>query len=80
MSEGASLYDSVSEDGSFLGDSGAGSYTVGVMIDFLVNKSLVTPSSTRNSVEEELILFGSFHGSDFSTQIKGGLAYIIHDM
>ena len=71
ISERASLYDSVSEDGSFLGNSGAGSYTVGVMIDFLVNKSLVEPSSTRNSVDEELVLFGSFHGSDFSTQIKG---------
>ena len=69
--DGPSLYDIASEDGG-IPSAGPGNYTVGVMIDFFVNRTILTPLATQSN-SEDLVLYGSFIGSDFSTQIKGGV-------
>ena len=48
-------------------------YTVGVMINFTVDRT-VLPSTMQR--EPSLFLYGRFHGDKFATQIKG--SYIVH--
>ena len=68
-SDGTSLRDIASEEGGIL-SARPRNYTVGVMIDFTMNRTTLIHSATKHN-SEDLVLYGTFIGSDFSTQIKG---------
>lgn len=71
------LHDLLGTDGILA--SGEGLYTVGVTIDFRLDRTVLLPptqtamAATRAAIQNEqsTFLFGSFKGNHFTTQIKG---------
>ena len=56
------------------GEKNTSYYTVGVMLNFTVDKSVLQSTEDKRTLESShhsLTLFGSFTGSNFTTQIKG---------
>lgn len=69
---GTTLYDVVNEDSILSGLEEM--YTVGVMINFIVNRTvLASTAQIKQSLENQsnLFLYGKFSGNHFTTQIKG---------
>lgn len=65
---GSQLQDMMVDLSHILSDSGGKTHTIGVMINFTLDKAVLT---VADSFPGRTFLYGSFTGNDFTTQIKG---------